>query len=202
MNNFYKITVTTLLICSFLAANAQYKITTLKGDILRTTEIKIVEDNSFKELIYLNTYGKEKYLDYESIFSIDEKGKKSIVYKPQDEFDLNVKRMQQMVNGRIAGKDAGCFWGAFLTSFALTSASGFVDITNQGQLFFTPLIPAVATIGIGLYGWKSKVKHDNRDEDFTTGYREQRAYRMIKASLLGGAAGLGVAATAYSIRHN
>jgi hypothetical protein len=202
MNYFYKITITTLLIYSFIAANAQITITTLKGDVLRTTEMKIVEENSFKELMFLNTYGKKKYLDYESIFSIVENDKKSIVYKPQDEFDLNIDQMQQMVNGRIAGKDAGCFWGAFLTSFALTSASGFFDITNQGQMFIAPLIPLGATIGIGLYGWKSKVKHENQDEDFITGYQEQRAYRMIKASLLGGAAGLGVATAAYSIRHN
>jgi hypothetical protein len=202
MMNFYKITVATLFIISSIAVNAQYKIITVKGDVLSTTAYKIVEENGFKELMYLNTTGKKKYLEYESIFSIEEKEKKSVVYKPQDEFDLGVEQMQLMVDGRIEGKDAGCFWGAFATSFALTSASGFVDITDQGQMFIAPLIPLGATIGIGLYGWKSKVKHQNQNEYFVTGYQEQRAFRMIRGSLLGGAAGLGVAATAYSIRHN
>lgn len=200
--NYYKITVAILFIFSSIVVNAQFKITTIKGDVLRITEYKIVEDNGFKELMYLNTTGKKKYLEYESVFSIEEKEKKSVVYKPQDEFDIDVEQMQLMVDGRIEGKDAGSFWGAFLTSFTLTSASGFVDITDQGQLFIAPLIPLGATIGVGLFGWKSKVKHQNQNEYFVAGYQEQRAYRMIRGSLLGGAAGLGVAATAYSIRHN
>lgn len=197
MLHFYKITVATLLIFSFMAVNAQHKIITLKGDVLKTTEYKILDENEYKELMYLNKKGKDKYLDYESIYSIDD----SVLYKPQAYDELLVEQMNSLVKGRITGKDAGCFWGAFITSFALTSATGFVDITNQGQMFITPLIPLGATIGIGLYGWKSKVKHENQDEYFINGYQEQRAFRMIKASLLGGAAGYVVAGTVYSIRH-
>jgi hypothetical protein len=214
MLHFYKIAVTILLIFSFVFVSAQHEIITLKGDVFKSIEYKILDENDYKELMYLNKKGKEKYLDYESIFSIDNK----VLYNPQDEYDFDVNAMDQIIKGRIQGRESkyktlplyffdlkittsSNFWVPFLTSFALTSASGFVDMTNQGQMFITPLIPLGATIGIGLYGWKSKVKHDNQNEYFVSGYKEQRAFKMIKASLLGGAAGFVAAGTAYSIRH-
>lgn len=187
-----------VLLAGLFNLKAQNTITTIKGDIFNTSEYKILEENDYKEIKYLNENGKYRYLEFEDVYAIETEEKKSVVYQPRDEFDLTKTQMKHLVNGRIAGKDAGSFWGPFLFTFAATTSTGFLD---QGDIFAAPLVPLGTTISIGLYGWLSKPKISSEKEYYVTGYKEQKTFRMIKASLLGGGAGLLTAATIHGIRH-
>ncbi len=178
---------------------SQSTIITIKGDVLVTPEYEILNENDYKELKYLNTKGKYRFLDMDDIFSIQTKEEKSVVYQPQNEYDLTKVQMKNLVEGRIDGKDAGSFWVPFLVTYAATSSTGFLD---QGDLFAAPLVPLGTTISIGLFGWFSKPNISSENEYYENGYKEQRAFRMIKASLLGGGAGLITAAGINIIRNN
>lgn len=198
MMQYYTGIVVFFLVFNCSMAYAQTEITTIKGDRLLTKDYEIVQENEYKELKYLSNKGKYKYLDYEDIFSIDpEEAPRSVVYTPEYEDSYTKDQMQSLINGRMAGKTAGSFWGAFGVSYLATTATGFVD---KGDIFLAPLVPLGTTISIGLYGWFSKTPAEQKDQYYNEGYREQRAARMIKASLIGGGAGLLTAAGIYAIR--
>jgi len=178
---------------------SQNKITTIKGDIFSTSEFEILNENDYKELKYLNKKGKYRFIDLDDVYSIQNQKEKSVVYQPQGEYDLTKTQMSNLVKGRIDGKQAGSFWPWFLITYTTTSSMGFLD---QGDLFAAPFVPLGTTITIGIFGWTAKPKVPSDNEYYTNGYKEQRAFRMIKASLLGGGAGLITAAGINILRNN
>ena len=178
---------------------SQNTITTIKGDVFSTSEFEILNENNYKELKYLNKKGKYRFIDFDEVYSIKTSKEKSVVYQPQGEFDLSKAQMKNLVKGRIDGKEAGSFWAPFLITYAATSSMGFLD---QGDLFAAPLVPLGTTITIGIFGWSAKPKVPSDNEYYTNGYKEQRAFRMIKASLLGGGAGLITASGINILRNN
>ncbi len=188
----------TLLTINTFTVKAQYEITTIKGDIYLTTAYKITTDNDYKELMYLDHKGKKRFLEYESIFTIQSPEKQSVVYRPQSENDYSFEEMKSIVNGRIAGKKTDKLWIPFTVSFAATTCTGFLD---KGDFFMAPVVPLGTTISIGLFGWGTKPKFTDKSEFYENGYNEQRTFRMIKASLIGGGAGLLTGAAIHGIRN-
>ncbi|MFO7863342.1 MAG: hypothetical protein R6U85_05035 [Salinivirgaceae bacterium] len=177
--------LSTVLIISTLCTQAQIRITTLKGDIIETSSYKVSKIDDFQEVIYQKN-GKERSLDYETIFSVKEADETvNIFYKPQTDKELAVKNMKSMVEGRIAGNTGDVFLPSFLFTFTATAATGFIE---SGQFFVAPVVPLCTTITIGLFSRKEKVTEG--DEFYREGFIEKRTQRRIKASLWGAAAGL------------
>lgn len=187
-----------LLTINAITVKGQYEITTIKGDVYFTTTYKITTENDFKELSYLDHKGKKRYLDYESIFTIESPKKRSVIYEPQGKNDYSFENMKSIVEGRIAGKNTDKLWIPFTISFAATTCTGFLD---KGDFFIAPVVPLGTTISIALFGWGTKPKFPDKGKFYENGYNEQRTFRMIKASLLGGGAGLLTGAAIHGIRN-
>lgn len=167
-------------------AQAQIKITTLRGDILMCSDYKIDSTMGFPEITF-KVKKKLKTLETQDIFSIDAPDKgKVIFYQPMSNDELSIENMQQMVNGRIEGNKGDKFWGSFLFTYTATTLTGFIE---NGQIFIAPVVPLATTITIGIFS-KNEKAPENFDEYMKEGYIERRAFRRIKASLIGAAAGL------------
>lgn len=165
---------------------AQIKITTLRGDILMCTDYKIDSTIGFPEIAF-QVKKKLKTLETQDVFSIDDPAKgKVIFYQPLSNDELSIENMQQMVKGRIEGNKGNKFWGSFLFTYTATTLTGFIE---NGQIFIAPVVPLATTITIGIFS-KNEKAPENFDEYMKEGYIERRAFRRIKASLIGAAAGL------------
>lgn len=164
----------------------QIEITTLKGDVIHTTEYIIDSSMGFQEISY-RVKQKLRTLETEDIFSIHENAKPKIVfYKPQDKYDISVADMQSMVNGRIEGNKGNKFWVPFLITYTATTMTGLIE---NGQFFIAPVVPLATTITIGIFSKNEKAPSDFNDY-MKEGYTERRTFKRIKASLIGAAAGL------------
>ncbi|HON18325.1 MAG TPA: hypothetical protein PK990_04060 [Salinivirgaceae bacterium] len=174
-----------LLLTSKILLSQPITVWTVDGDSIPVFDVKFGDSLNDSTFYYLK--GKRRWisLDKNEIFGVVyPEGKHTILYSPQNEYDMSISRMTMYIKGHSLG-----YRKSNKTAFFTAFGAGLISMSlPPDQLYLAPIFPISAIVVIG------KVtpikKPDFSNEDILDGYIQRRKKQNIKYALYGGMCGL------------
>jgi len=203
-NNKIILLIISCLFIGITPINAQKKQNDVPKDTLLylNGEKEIVSNYQFSDdglnLTYLNKKGKKREVAIDYLFAIiNADGNRQIVYDPSnnEEDTLSIEDMSFFVQGGVKARKYHKARIACAEGFVIGVASPFVVLSTIGNPFYTPILPTINSVIIGLTTpSEKKIKKQYpqlaKNKLFIEGYKEAGRQKRVKHSIFGGIGGM------------